>query len=226
MSIFEMRSYKNRFFCLPLVTLALLFGCDSPAWATEVVKDSRSGPANLIAPSQLEESSENAAAARRRRETNRYAKLRERRRVETKELETCSWLVTYRDRVYDLAPLTRKSLDRPLEGDVQSIIRRVPAAAAHLDQVDRNDRDAKVHTAIATAAVLLLVGTRIAQGGSKTKAESPAYMALNIGSVLLFARAAYAGWELKQESKREVARAVQEFNTVSEDPMEPYQGGL
>lgn len=190
---------------------------------SEVVRSE--GVGSLTSPSLLLESSDREAA-KKKRPSDPYSALRERRRLETRELESCSWLITYRNRVYDLSPLTRKGLDRPLEGDVQSIIRKVPAAAAHLDQVDRNDRESKVHTGIATGAILLLVGTRIAMTSSKAKADPGPYLALNIASVLLFARAAYAGWELKQASKREVAEAIQEFNAVSEDPIQPYRGGL
>lgn len=149
---------------------------------------------------------------------------RHRRKVEAKELENCSWLVTYKDRIYDLSPLTRKSLDRPLEGDISSVVRRSPRAEFHLNNVEKNISAAKVHTAIATTALLGLIGARIAQANSKN-GNKPKYLMLNIGAVLLFARAAYAGFELKQESKQEVAKAIQEFNSASEDPILPYDKG-
>ena len=178
--------------------------------------------AQVLLESQLEKNEKEKSKT----PVNPYLAYKQKRRVEIKELETCSWLVTYRKRVYDLSPLSRKGLERPLEGDMHTILRRVPGAENHLDQITRNNRDARVHTSIATFAIASLLVTRIVQGNSSSKGKSPKYMALNIGSVLLFLRAAYAGFELKQDTKEELVEAVQEFNNVSEDPILPYEGGL
>lgn len=155
---------------------------------------------------------------------NPYLAYRQKRRVEAKELETCSWLVSYRHRIYDLSPLSRKGLDRPLEGDLHSILRRVPEANASLEKIDRNNRDAKVHTALASFAIVTFLGTRIAQGANEKNRRSDAYLAINIGAGLLFLRSIYAGFELRKSTREELVRAVQEFNKVSEDPILPYEG--
>lgn len=176
-----------------------------------------------LAQTNLESSPDKEAEAKA---VNPYLAYKQKRRVEIKELETCSWLVTYRKRVYDLSPLSRKGLERPLEGDMHTILRRVPAAEKHLNNIARNNRDAKVHTSIATFAIASLIATRIVQGNSPSRKKAPEYLALNIGSALLFLRAAYAGFELNQATKQELAHAVQEFNNVSEDPILPYEGGL
>ena len=53
------------------------------------------------------------------------------------KLGDCNWQVTYRGRIYDLGPLTRESLSRPVENDIRYALQRVPEAAESLREIDR-----------------------------------------------------------------------------------------
>jgi hypothetical protein len=182
--------------------------------------------ASLIASPAIAQNLQKAAEKKETEVPNPYLAYRQKQRIEVKELENCSWLVSYRNRIYDLSPLSRKGLERPLEGDLHSILRRVPLAAESLQKIERNNQEAKVHTAIASFAILTIVGTRIAQGSSERRKRSDAYLALNIGAGLLFLRSVYAGFETRRNTREELVNAVQEFNKVSEDPILPYEGDL
>lgn len=207
----KLRQSKVRFRNIGMLALIFsLVGLDArPLWAQS-----------------LEENLAKQKVEKEKEATNPYLAYKQKRRVEIKEMETCSWLVTYRKRIYDLTPLTRKGLERPLEGDMHTVLRRVPESEEHLEKISKNTRDAKVHTAIATFALATLLVTRIVQSGNPERGKQPEYMALNLGAGLLFLRAVYAGYELKQDTKQELVQAVQEFNNVSQDPILPYEGGL
>ena len=147
-------------------------------------------------------------------------------RGKVQRLEDCSWLVTYRKRIYDLSPLTRTGLNRPLDGDVRTILRRVPSAAKHLTQISRNTKEAEVQTALATLGLTAFLVTQIFKGNTDERGrKSDTYMAISLMSALLFVRSAYAGWQLKRNSKEELAAAIDSFNAQSPAPIIPYDGG-
>lgn len=156
-------------------------------------------------------------------ETDPYRRYWSEKRARVQQLESCSWMVRYRNRTYDLSPLTRKGLDRPLEGDMRTILRRVPAAAGHLEQIEKNVAAADVHTALATVGLTAFIVTRIFQGNAGERGrKSDKYIALSLSSGLLFLRSAYAGWQLKKDTKEELAAAIEAFNAKSPDPIVPH----
>lgn len=141
--------------------------------------------------------------------------------------EQCSWLVSYRGRTYDLAPLTRETLARPIEGDIRSLLSRVPAAADHLSQVTSASRAAKVQAIIASAALGVFLGTRIARSGSKKDDES-ARLGLDIAAIvsgLFFAKGLHASYQATLTAREELALAVEAFNAGSPHPIQPVVKG-
>lgn len=141
--------------------------------------------------------------------------------------EQCSWLVTYRGRTYDLAPLTREVLARPLEGDIRALMNRVPAAAEHLSLVNRNTKAAKTQAILASAALGFFVGTRIGRANAKDKDEEMR-RGWDIGSIvsgLFFLKGIHASFAATSAAKEELAEAVEAFNAASPYPIQPVVKG-
>lgn len=192
---------KQRFFPI-FVGIAVVFPIN-PAFAQSILEDS-----SLV----------------KKEEEDPYLKIRRSKALRVNELQECSWKVRYRNKVYDLSPLTRRGLERPLEGDMRTVLRRVPGAALQVEKIDQNNQDEKVHTAIATIGLGGLLLTRIFQGRtSDESSKSDKYIALNIISLLVFAKAIHAGWSLKQDTQERIALAVQEFNDVSSEKIVPHK---
>ncbi len=106
---------------------------------------------------------------------------------------------------------------------MRTIFRRVPGAAAHIKQIDKNNSEEKVHTAIATIGLGAFLVTRIFQSRtSEASAKSPKYVALNIMTLLVLAKALHAGWSLKRDTNERIALAVEEFNEASPEKIVPH----
>ena len=145
-----------------------------------------------------------------------YLKFRRRKLIQFNELEECCWKVRYQNKIYDLSPLTRKGLERPLESDIRTVFRQVPGAAMEIKQIDQNNRDEKAHTAFGTIGLGAFLLTRIFQSRSQNQ-KSDKYTTLNIISLLVFAKAVHANWSLKRATNERIATAVEEFNAMSPD---------
>ncbi|NUM87784.1 MAG: hypothetical protein HUU37_01135 [Bdellovibrionales bacterium] len=139
--------------------------------------------------------------------------------------ESCNWLVTYRGNTYDLAPLTRESLSRPVEGDLRAVLERVPEAEEHLKNSSREVRAAKFHSVLGTTAVMLAVGSRLAYENSKSLSRDTrqSLNIVSIASVLFFLKATHAAFESTRESREELAAAVNAFNEKSPHRIEPAE---
>ncbi len=145
------------------------------------------------------------------------------------DFDSCNWLVTYRNRTYDLSPLAKPGLDRPVEGDLRSVLARIPAAAAHLENVSQQAKAARVHSIIGTASIMVLVGTRIAYKNAKDKGRSDnTRLTLDVASLisgLFFVKATYDSERATQSSKEELIEAVRAFNARSPYKIEPARKG-
>jgi hypothetical protein len=145
----------------------------------------------------------------------------------SQKYEQCSWLVTYRGRTYDLAPLTKEVLARPLEGDIRALMSRVPAAADHLAKVNRNSKAAKTQAIIASAALGIFVGARIGRKNA-ANASSEIKMSWDVGSIvsgLFFLKGLHASFTATRDAKEELANAVEAFNAASPYPIQPLVKG-
>ena len=140
----------------------------------------------------------------------------------------CNWLVVYRGRTYDLAPLTKPSLARPVEGDLRSVIQRVPSAETHLFNVNQKMTEAKVHTVIGSIAISSLLISRIFASSAKNGPQDKkiAIDIVSIASGLLFLKAGHASWEATRDSKRELVTAINVFNANSPHQIVPVSKGM
>lgn len=135
--------------------------------------------------------------------------------------DDCNWLVTYRGRTYDLAPLTRESLARPVDGDIRSILERVPESESLLSQVEKRSADAKAHTIIASAAVSGLLVTRLLRSNEKNRERHDTYDILTAVTGLFFLKGAYESWRATRDAKETLLKAVRVFNENSPNKIEP-----
>ncbi len=138
----------------------------------------------------------------------------------------CNWLVTYRNRTYDLYPLTRSNLSRPLKRGIRSILHSVPKARGHMERAERSIQEAKEYGRWASLGLLSLAGMQLAYASSDYLQEELKVVVypLSIVSGLVFLRSAILGWRRNQETKEELALAVQTFNAESREPILPYKG--
>lgn len=139
--------------------------------------------------------------------------------------ESCNWLVTYRGNTYDLAPLTRESLSRPVDGDLRAVLERIPEAEEHLKNSAREVRAAKFHSMLGTAAAMLAIGTRVAHGNAKDSSRETRHTLnlISIVSSLFFVKATHSAFESTRESREELAAAVNAFNEKSPYRIEPAE---
>ena len=145
------------------------------------------------------------------------------------DYESCNWLVTYRNRTYDLAPLTREGLARPIEGDLRLVLNRVPEASKHLDLLRDEVSEAKFHSVVGTAAIMAFIGARVARSNAKSKGRSSdTKLSLDLASLisgLFFVKATYDSERATHETKAELLNAVNAFNARSPHKIEPAQPG-
>jgi hypothetical protein len=149
--------------------------------------------------------------------------------ADTKEFESCNWLVSYRNRTYDLSPLTKEGLARPVDGDLRTILTRVPEADEKLQAVTDHAKEAKFHSIVGTASMMALIGTRIARSQAKNKGRSEdTLVTLDVVSMisgLFFIKATYDSGVATKATKDDLIEAVKAFNAHSPYKVEPARKG-
>lgn len=141
--------------------------------------------------------------------------------VTAKELGDCNWTVSYRGRIYDLAPITREALARPIETDLRYALQRVPEANAHLETMTSRQRDARAHTILASIFISGFLVTRLLESRQKNADYQKEYDILSLATGAFFLGATYSSWKATTEAKEELVRAVEAFNEKSPHKIEP-----
>ena len=137
------------------------------------------------------------------------------------ELQDCNWIVTYRGKTYDLSPLTREALSRPIETDLRYALQRVPASADHLNAMTAKLKEAKAHTILASVFITGFLVTRILQSGETNpdRREEKGLISAFTGG--FFLAATFSSWRATRDAKRELVNAVDAFNLQSPHKIEP-----
>src|SRR3989344_2002091 len=136
------------------------------------------------------------------------------------KLGDCNWQVSYRGRQYDLTPLTRESLSRPIENDIRYAIQRVPEANERLESMTSKQRLSRAHTIIASIFATALILTKVAESRVKNEEERHDYRMAEYAAGGLFLAATIFSWKTSQEAKKELVMAVEEFNERSPHKIE------
>jgi hypothetical protein len=139
-------------------------------------------------------------------------------------LGDCNWQVTYRGRTYDLSPLTREALTRPIDNDIRYALQRVPEANAHLEAMGAKLHNSRVYTVLASAFLLGFVATRLAlpRNGERAQARNNLVSGTAGG---LFLTSLFFSWRNSRSAKDELVGAVREFNDHSPYKIEPAMKG-
>jgi hypothetical protein len=135
--------------------------------------------------------------------------------------EECNWMVTYRGRTYDLAPLTRESLSRPLETDLRLALSKVPQANIHLLSVEKNIRDSNGQARLASAFIMAALLSRIIGSSSPSEDAKQDFRIATVVSIGFFGAAALSSWRSAGRAKAELAEAVESFNRESPQKILP-----
>lgn len=146
-------------------------------------------------------------------------------KISLDQLGDCNWMVTYRGRTYDLAPLTREALSRPIESDIRYALQRVPASARHLDSMSGHLRAARAHTILASIFVTGFVATRILRSNEKNEANHGDYDIASAATGLFFLASTAFSWKSTRDAKTELVEAVGAFNESSPHKIEPASDG-
>ncbi len=141
------------------------------------------------------------------------------------KLGDCNWQVSYRGRLYDLTPLTREALSRPIENDIRFAIQRVPEANERLLSMTAKQRDARAHTIIASVFLSALLVTKLLESKVTRQDEKEDYRAASYAAGGFFLAATLFSWNSTRESKRELVRAVEKFNARSPAKILPASEG-
>lgn len=141
------------------------------------------------------------------------------------KLGDCNWQVTYRGRQYDLTPLTREALSRPIENDIRFAIQRVPEANERLESMTKMQRDARAHTIIASVFLSALLVTKLLESRVTNQEEKEDYRVASLAAGGFFLAATIFSWNSTRESKKELVRAVEDFNERSPNKILPASGG-
>jgi len=140
------------------------------------------------------------------------------------KLGDCNWPVTYRCCVYDLSPLTRETLSRPIENDIRYVLQRVPEANERLDSMNGHLRDAKAHTIIASLFITGLLVTKLLESRLTNDATRPDYRTVEAASGGFFLAATLFSWRSSVKAKEDLVGAVDAFNAHSPFKIEPAVG--
>ncbi len=141
-------------------------------------------------------------------------------------LNDCNWMVTYRGKIYDLAPLTREALARPIETDLRYALQRVPESNEHLNRMTAHQKDAKFHTILASVFLSGLILNRvILQAPEKNTDKRREYDIISGVTAGFFLGATLFSWRSTQDAKEELVKAVSAFNEKSPHKIEPQQTG-
>lgn len=138
----------------------------------------------------------------------------------SKRLGDCNWQVSYRGRHYDLTPLTREALSRPIENDIRYAIQRVPEANARLENMTSKQRNARTYTIIASVLFTALIATHILEN----EKNKPTFRPAQYVEGGLFLGATFLSWNSTRSAKRELVHAVEDFNANSPHKIEPVSG--
>ena len=145
--------------------------------------------------------------------------------VSLQDLNDCNWMVTYRGKTYDLAPLTREALARPIETDLRFALQRVPQSAAHLEAMSARQRDAKAHTILASAFVSGLVVSRLLHSREKNVEKKAEIDLISVFTGVFFLGATASSWRATTQAKSELIKAVEAFNENSPHKIQPSSAG-
>ena len=137
------------------------------------------------------------------------------------ELGDCNWQVTYRGRHYDLSPLTREALSRPIENDIRFAIQRVPEANARLETMTGLLRNARAHTIIATIFLGAFAALKVLESNQDNQDKRDDLRTASFASAGFFLGATYFSWKSTREAKDELVRAVDDFNARSPHKIQP-----
>ena len=141
-------------------------------------------------------------------------------------LNDCNWIVTYRGRTYDLAPLTREALARPLETDIRYALQRVPEANDHLNQMSTNLRSARAHSKIASIFLAGVIAAQLLKGNKdKDSDRSRTLNIISFGAGAFSVAGFLSSWKATREAKSELVQAVHSFNEKSPSKIEPSTSG-
>jgi hypothetical protein len=143
-----------------------------------------------------------------------------------RDLGDCNWQVTYRGRQYDLSPLTREALSRPIENDIRFAIQRVPEANARLDTMTSLLREARAHTIIATAFLGAFALLKVLESNQDNKSRREDYQTASLASAGFFLGATYFSWKTTRDAKQELVHAVADFNAKSPHKIVPANQGI
>ena len=136
-------------------------------------------------------------------------------------LGDCNWQVSYRGRQYDLTPLTREALSRPIENDIRFAIQRVPEANERLEKMTSLQRDARAHTIIASVFLSALLITKILESKVTKRDEKDDYRVASYAAGGFFLAATIFSWNSTKAAKRELVHAVEDFNARSPNKIVP-----
>lgn len=142
------------------------------------------------------------------------------------ELGDCNWQVTYRGRQYDLSPLTREALSRPIENDIRFAIQRVPEANARLETMTGLLRNARAHTIIATIFLGAFAALKVLESNQDNQGKRDDLRIASFASAGFFLGATYFSWKSTREAKEELVRAVDDFNARSPHKILPANQGI
>jgi hypothetical protein len=142
------------------------------------------------------------------------------------ELRDCNWIVSYRGRTYDLAPLTREALARPIETDIRHALQRVPESNEHLNRMSARLKDARAHTILASVFISGLIASRIMQSREKNPERRREYDYVTGAAGGFFLAATAFSWRATREAKGELVQAVDAFNRASPHKIVPTPNNL
>jgi len=131
------------------------------------------------------------------------------------QLNDCNWIVTYRGQTYDLAPLTREALARPIETDLRYALQRVPQSNEHLNRMSTRQRDAKAHTILASVFMSGLLVSRLLESREKSPEKRAEIDLISIVTGTFFLGATAFSWKATNDAKSELIKAVDAFNEHS-----------
>ena len=133
----------------------------------------------------------------------------------------CNWLVTYRGRTYDLMPITKQSLARPLDDDIREVMERYPESKQHLDLMVKYSHASKVHTWLASGSLAGALISAILRSRAKNSEgrQNGTFAIFTFG--LFAAKGMQESWKATDSAKEELVRAVDAFNEVSPHKIDP-----
>jgi len=138
-----------------------------------------------------------------------------------KSFQDCNWLVSYRGKTYDLAPLTREALARPIDTDLRFALRKVPASADHLDVMSNKIRDAKAHTILGSIFATGFLVAKILEANQTNADRRAELKQISFFSAAFFLGATYQGYRATSAADSELESALEEFNKKSPHKINP-----